>query len=217
MKSFNGIPLLFISLFENIINSKKYIEEKEENFLITENLKEDNNLYDWSDIILPYIFEKITATTINNIIDCKEILLLKYACTIGTIFDIQTLEEINPLNMIIKREDLEDIMIKLNNYYIIELYNGYDPKCIKIGKKIVYKICFPFLREALLQKFTIGQRVESHKKIAKFLSTTNKKANYFSPENEVKMIKRHLIYSEIDVTEEIRIKGKSSVFDSIQN
>ena len=31
------------------------------------------------------------------------------------------------------------------------------------------------------------------------------------------MIKRHLIYSEIDVTEEIRIKGKSSVFDSIQN
>ena len=35
---------------------------------------------------------------INNLLNFKETLLLKYACTIGTMFDIQTLDKINPLN-----------------------------------------------------------------------------------------------------------------------
>ena len=88
-------------------------------YIITKELEEDNSVFDWSNLLLPYIYEKITSNAINSLLSFKEILLLKYACTIGTFFDVQTLDKINPLNLIIKKEDLINIMEKLNNEYII--------------------------------------------------------------------------------------------------
>ena len=214
MKSFNGIPLLYIKLFDSFLRSNKFIKKVGSNFIITNDLIEDNNLFDWSDFLLPYVYEKIASMTINSVLNFKETLILKYACTIGTLFDIQTLNKINPLSVYIKTEDLENIMFKLHNYYIIELYNDYYGKKRR-GKKLVCKMCFPLMREALHQKFPIVKRSECHRKIAEFLSTSNQKANYYNTDNEVKVLKRHLIYSEINVTEEIEAKGKND--DSIQN
>ena len=214
MKSFNGVPLLYITLFDSLLRSNKFIKKEGANFVISNDLIEDNNLFDWSDLLLPYVYEKIASMTINSVLNFKETLLLKYACTIGTLFDIQTLNKINPLNVYMTTEDLENIMFKLNNFYLIELYNDFYGKK-RLGKKLVCKMCFPLMREALHQKFPIVKRSECHRTIAEFLSTSNQIANYYSTENEVKILKRHLIYSETNVTEEIEAKGK--IDDSILN
>ena len=200
-KTFLGIPLLVIELFDSLLKSQKFIKMVDNEFKITQDLIDDNDTFDWSNLLLPYIYEKITSMTINSLLSFKEILLLKYACTIGTIFDIQTLDKINPLNLIIKREDLNNIMEKLCNEYIIEVF-GND----NMNKKyLICKICFPLMREVLHNKFLIERIASLHSKTAKLLSG-GKKIYYFNSKVEGKILKRHLIYSEIDVVQEIESK-----------
>ena len=200
-KTFLGIPLLVIELFDSLLKSQKFIKMVDNEFKITQDLIDDNDTFDWSNLLLPYIYEKITSMTINSLLSFKEILLLKYACTIGTIFDIQTLDKINPLNLIIKREDLNNIMEKLCNEYIIEVFGNENMN----KKYLICKICFPLMREVLHNKFLIERIASLHSKTAKLLSG-GKKIYYFNSKVEGKILKRHLIYSEIDVVHEIESK-----------
>ena len=205
MKTFMGVPLLSIELFKSLLESQIFIKLTDNEFKITQELIDDNLLFDWSNLYLPYIYEKITSMTINSLLTFKEILLLKYACTIGTIFDVQTLNKINPLNLIIKKEDLYNIMEKLNNEYILEIFEN-ERMNRKTKKYLICKICFPFMREVLNKKFTIEQRSKLHTEIAKQLSG-GKKVFYFNSIIEGKILNRHLLYSEIDVVEEIENKN----------
>ena len=200
-KTFLGIPLLVIELFDSLLKSQKFIKMNDNEFRITQDLIDDNDTFDWSNLLLPYIYEKITSMTINSLLSFKEILLLKYACTIGTIFDIQTLDKINPLNLIIKREDLNNIMEKLCNEYIIEVFGNENMN----KKYLICKICFPLMREVLHNKFLIERIASLHSKTAKLLSG-GKKIYYFNSKVEGKILKRHLIYSEIDIVHEIESK-----------
>ena len=185
MKTFQGIPLLVIELFVSLLKSQKFVKLVNNEFQITQELIDDNDVFDWNNIILPYIYEKITSRTINSLLSFKEILLLKYACTIGTIFDIQTLDKINPLNIIIKREDLYDIVEKLSNEYIIETFEN-ELMNRKTKKCLICKICFPFMREVLCQKFPIQRRASLHAETAKLLSG-GKKAFYLDSKIEGKV------------------------------
>ena len=205
MKTFQGVPLLAIELFKSLLESKIFIKLEDKEFKITEELNDDNKVLDWSNINIPYIYEKITSMTINSLLSFKEILLLKYACTIGTIFDVQTLDKINPLNLIIKREDLNYIMEVLSNEYIIELFDN-ERTNRKSKKCLICKICFPFMREVLHKKFPIEQRAKLHTEIAKLLSG-GKKIYYFNSQIEGQILNRHLIYSEINVVKEIESKS----------
>ena len=216
MKTFQGIPLLVIELFVSLLKSQKFVKLVNNEFQITQELIDDNDVFDWNNIILPYIYEKITSRTINSLLSFKEILLLKYACTIGTIFDIQTLDKINPLNIIIKREDLYDIVEKLSNEYIIETFEN-ELMNRKTKKCLICKICFPFMREVLCQKFPIQRRASLHAETAKLLSG-GKKAFYLDSKIEGKILNRHLIYSEIDVVKEIESKTDlENIVDSYNN
>ena len=201
MKTFQGIPLLVIELLLSLLKSQKFIKMVNNEFQITQELIDDNDVFDWININLPYIYEKITSMTVNSLLNFKEILLLKYACTIGTIFDIQTLDKINPLNLIIKKEDLYDIVEKLSNEYIIELFDN-ELMNRKSKKYLICKICFPFMREVLYKKIPNEKRAELHAETAKYLSGENK-ACIFNSEIDGKILKRHLIYSEIDIKNEI--------------
>ena len=201
MKSFQGNPLLSIELFDTLVKTEKFMELKNNEFKITQELIDDNDVFDWGDLLLPYIYEKITSMAINTLLNFKEILLLKYACTIGTIFDVQTVDKINPLNMIIKKENLINIMDKLSNEYIIELFENENGNR-KTKKCLICKICFPFMREVLHKKLPIKQRAKLNADIAKLLSG-GKKIYYFNSTLEGKILNRHLIYSEIDLVEEI--------------
>ena len=204
MKTFLGVPLLVIELFDSLIKSQKFIKMVDNEYKITQELLDDNEVFDWSNILLPYIYEKITSMTINSLLNFKEILLLKYACTIGTIFDIQTLDKINPLNLIIKKEDLIIIMEKLFNEYIIEIFENENIKR-KTKKNLICKICFPLMREVLHKKFPIERRAILHAKTAKLYSA-GKKFFYMDTKLEGKILNRHLIYSEINVVKEIESK-----------
>ena len=217
MKSFQGNPLLVISLFETLLKSQKYVKiiECTSECIITKELLDDNEVFDWSNLLIPYIYEKISSMMINNLLNFKETLLLKYACTIGTIFDIQTLDKINPLNILIKREDLFQIMQKLCDEYIIEIFD--DENIIRKSKKyLICKISFPFMREVLIQKFPIERRAELHAKTAKLL-TGGKKMYFFSSKIEGKILRRHLIYSEIDVVKEVESKIGKNIPETYKN
>ena len=204
-KTFQGIPLLIIELFDSLFQTKKFLTMNDNKFEITQELIDDNETFDWSNLLIPYIYEKIASMAINNLLNFKEILLLKYGCTIGTFFDIQTLDKINPLNLIIKKEDLNNIMEKLNNEYIIEFFEieGINRKT---RKSIICKICFPFMRETLHKKFPIERRASLHAETAKILSA-GKKGYFFNSEIEGKILTRHLIYSEINVVQEIESRN----------
>ena len=206
MKSFQGNPLLSIALFESLLKSQKFLKiiECTSECDITKDLLDDNEVFDWSNLTIPYVYEKISSMMINNLLNFKETLLLKYACTIGTIFDIQTLDKINPLNLLIKREDLYQIIKKLCDEYIVEIFD--DENIIRKSKKfLICKICFPFMREVLNQKFPIERSASLHAETAKLL-TGGKKMYFFDHKVEGKILKRHLIYSEIDVLQEVESK-----------
>ena len=205
MKTFRGIPLLVIELFKSLFQSKQFMKMIDNKFQITQELIDDNDTYDWSNLFLPYIYEKITSMAINSLLSFKEILLVKYGCTIGTFFDVQTLDKINPLNLIIKREDLNNIMEKLNNEYIIEIFEN-ERINRKTRKYLICKICFPFMREALYKKFPFERRAGLHAETAKLLSA-GKNGYFFGAEIEGKILKRHLIYSEINIVHEIESKN----------
>ena len=201
MKTFQGNPLLAVELFDSLLKAEKFMELKDNEFKITQELIDDNDAFDWGNLLLPYIYEKITSMAINTLLNFTEILLLKYACTIGTIFDVQTVDKINPLNMIIKKENLINIMEKLSNEYIIELFENENGNR-KTKKCLICKICFPFMREVLHKKLPIEQRAKLNAEIAKLLSG-GKKVYYFNSTIEGKILNRHLIYSEKNVVEEI--------------
>ena len=217
MKSFQGTPLLFISLFDSLLKSQKYIKVNESNseLEITKDLLDDNEVFDWGNLLIPYVYEKISSMMINNLLTFKEILLLKYACTIGTIFDIQTLDKINPLNILIKTEDLFHIIQKLCDEYIVEIFD--DENIIRKNKKfLICKICYPFMREVLIQKFPIERRAGLHAKTAKLL-TGGKKMYFFNSKTEGKIVRRHLIYSEIDVVKEVESKIGKNIPETYKN
>ena len=215
IKSFNGIPLLVISLFKSLMKSDKFVQTLSGEFIITSELIDDNRIFDWSDILLPYTYEKYASMKVNSLLNFKETLILKYACILGTIFDLQTLDKLNPLNSIIKIKDLEKIMLKLSNENIIEIFYGNNTKSEK-SENIICKICFPLMREVFQQKFPMEFRSLLHMKAAKILSTEIK-ANYFSTENNILILKRHLLYSEMKVVNETEPKEIKTVRDILQN
>ena len=216
MKSFHGIPLLVLSLFESLIKSEKFIQTLSGEYIITSELIDDNIICDWSDILLPYVYEKIVSMTINSLLSFKEILILKYASVIGTVFDIKTLDKLNPLKSIIKRKDLEKILIKLYNEYILEIFLEDIENQKNKRQNLICKMSFPLMREVLHQKFPMEKRAVLHMKTAKLLSTSKKSA-FFSIENELKILKRHLLYSEMNIINEIESKKLRTVQDILQN
>ena len=215
IKSFNGIPLLIISLFKSLMKSDKFVQTLSGEFIITSELIDDNRIFDWSDILLPYVYEKYASMKVNSLLNFKETLIMKYASILGTIFDLQILDKLNPLNSIIKIKDLEKLMLKLSNEYIIEIFYDYNTKSEK-SVNIICKICFPLMREVLQQKFPMEYRSMLHMKAAKILSTEIK-ANYFSTENNILILKRHLLHSEMKVINETEPKEIKTVRDILQN
>ena len=209
-KTFNGIPLLALDLLKSLINSEKFIQSFSGEFIITSELNDETDILDWNDILIPYIYEKITSNSLNKILNFREILILKYASIIGTIFDMKMLNKINPLNNIIKDEDIFKLVEKLNDNHFIELHNEIQQK----KQKLICQITFPFLRETLYQKFLMETRAPFHMKLAVIISMS-KRIIYFSLDDEIKFLKRNLINSEANILDEI--KRKRRVVETIKD
>ena len=79
-------------------------------------------------------------------------------------------------------------------------------------KYVICKVCFPLMREVLHKKFPIERRAILHAETAKLLSG-GKKVYYFNSKVEGNILKRHLIYSEINVIQEIESKTQDTKLD----
>ena len=216
MKTFNGNPLFVLSLFDSLIKSEKFIQKLSGEFIITSELIDDNIIHDWSDLLLPYIYEKICSKTINALLSYKEIVILKYACIIGNIFDLKTLEKLNHFKNIIKVKDMEKLLIKLNEEYLLEMYYPEIENRHNKIQNLIGQLTFPLTREIIHQKIPMERRAILHMETSK-ISSTSKRYIYFSVENELKIFKRHLLYSEMNIVNEIESKDIKTVQDILQN
>ena len=79
--------------------------------LTTSELIDMDNDHDWISFNVPMRMEKLIGHIIDSM-DCREIVLLKYAATIGNIFDIDKLLKLNPFNNL-TFDDLYGILQRL--------------------------------------------------------------------------------------------------------
>lgn len=77
-----------------------------------------DNDHDWINFNVPMRIEKLVGHIIDSL-DCREIVLLKYAATIGNIFDIDKLSKLSPFNTL-TFDDLYTILQRLEVNIIIK-------------------------------------------------------------------------------------------------
>jgi predicted ATPase len=77
-----------------------------------------DNDNDWINFNVPMRIEKLVGHIIDSL-DCREIVLLKYASTIGNIFDIDKLSKLSPFNTL-TFDDLYTILQRLEVNNIIK-------------------------------------------------------------------------------------------------
>ena len=210
-KTFNGVPLLAIHLIDSLIHSEKYIQTLSGEFIITSEMIDNNDIFEWSDFIIPHLHDKICGEIIDSFFSMKEVIILKRASIIGTMFDVATLDEINPFKHIMNVNALSEILFMLEDENLLEIYNDYYGK----NKKLVCKFSFPLLRECLYQRVPLELRSRIHLAIARLLESS--KVKYFSIENENKMLRRHLQKSEMNINSEIERKKVKTIEDIVNS
>ena len=161
-KSYGGNPLLIRDLLEEFLR-KKYIQNCVSEILVTSELDDMEKLRNWNDFTIPLRIEKICGEMID-LLNERDIIILKHAATIGNLFDIQTLLSIIPfLGMTLL--DLYDELKKIEQKKMIEYLYDLDPK----KKTVIYKFCCPFLKETLYQRMLIEQRNDIHMQISRLI------------------------------------------------
>ena len=161
-KSYGGNPLLIRDLLEEFLRMK-YIQNCVSEILITSELDDMEKLRNWNDFNIPIRIEKICGEMIDSLHE-KDIIMLKYAATIGNLFDIQTLLSILPF----RGMTLPDLYRDLKNIEkkgMIEILYDLDHK----KKTVVFKFCCPFLKETLYQRMLIEQRNDIHMQISRLI------------------------------------------------
>ena len=161
-KSYGGNPMLIRDLLEEFIRMK-YIQNCVSEILITSELDDMEKLRNWNDFNIPLRIEKICGEMID-LLNERDIIILKHAATIGNLFDIQTLLTIIPFRGV-TLPDLYDELKKIEQKGMIEYLYDLDPK----KKIVIYKFCCPFLKETFYQRMLIEQRNEIHMKISKLI------------------------------------------------
>lgn len=184
-KSFSGNPLFVFDLVNSLVD-KNFAVFTEGYLRCSDLLLEMKNFCDWSKFEIPYRIEKLIGNIIDNL-NPKEIIVLKCASVIGTIFDINTLYIINPF-ITIMNDDLLEMIYNFEQMGIIEILYDLDES------NLVAKFSLPFLREVLYLRMLSEQKTSIHSEVARNLKTP--KFSYSDWEKERQILLRHLIESE---------------------
>ena len=195
-KSYGGIPLFIMDIVKNLIESKTYTQFLSEELDITSELRDLDDLFDWTEFKVPIRIEKICGAIIDKF-SAKEIIILKYASVIGALFDTEKLLKLIPFNNI-ECDDLYNIIVSFEHKNIIEILYDLDPS----HKRVVCKFSFPFIREILYQRMLIEQRTEIHFALCKLLQIN--KFRYLPQKIEVSYLERHLETSEKTIMKQIQ-------------
>ena len=161
-KSYGGNPLLIRDLLEEFLKMK-CIQNCVSEILITSELDDMEKLRNWNEFNIPLRIEKICGEMIDSLHE-KDIIMLKYAATIGNLFDIQTLLSILPFRGITLPDLYRDLKV-IEKKGMIEILYDLDPK----KKTVIFKFCCPFLKETLYQRMLIEQRNDIHMQISRLI------------------------------------------------
>ena len=202
-KSFNGNPLIIYDLI-NMLILKNLVSFDQKTLTSSGELMEMITFKDWAKFEIPYRQEKL----IGNIIDClnpKEIIILKCASAIGTIFDLNILNVINPF-VTIMNDDLLKMIYSFEKSSLIEILYDLNPK------NLIAKFSVPFLREVLYLRMLSEQKTLIHSEVARILKAP--KFSYEDLDKERQILLRHLIESENTVmscSENLNSKKKGKI------
>ena len=138
---------------------------------------------DWEVINIPFIIEKVVGNIIDSL-KCEDIITLKHASVIGTLFDLEKLYKLNIINSL-NFEGLKQKLYKFADNSLIEILYDLDPK------KIIVQFCIPFLKEVLYKRMLVETKNEIHLKVARLMGDS--KFSYLKRSTEKKLVDYHLI------------------------
>ena len=141
---------------------------------------------DWEILNIPFIIEKVVGNIIDSL-KCEDIITLKHASVIGTIFDLDKLYKLNIINSL-NFEGLKQKIYKYAEFGLIEILYDLDPK------KIIVQFCIPFLKEVLYKRMLVETKNEIHLKVARLMGDS--KFSYLKRNTEKKLVNYHLIEEE---------------------
>ena len=133
---------------------------------------------------------------------CDDIITLKHASVIGTIFDLDKLYKLNIINSL-TYEGLKQKIYKYAEYGLIEILFDLDPK------KIVVKFSILFLKEILYKRMLVELKNEIHLKVARLMGDS--KFRYLPKEIEKKLVNHHLIEEEKTILDHLVDTGDGKV------
>ena len=200
-RSFHNNPLFIIELVDSLLEEKQIIVNDNQELIPSETFKKYIELMDWSKINIPFIIEKVVGNIIDSL-KCEDIITLKHASVIGTIFDLDKLYKLNIINSLTS-EGLRQKIYKYADYGLIEILFDFDPK------KIVVKFSIPFLKEILYKRMLVETKNEIHLKVARLMGDS--KFRYLPREIEKKLVNHHLIEEEKTILDHLVDTGDGKV------
>ena len=206
-KSFYGIPLFSIYLINHLLFNNKYIQILSGEFIITNELLDNNEIFDWIDLKIPFIYEKLCSEVIDNCSIEKNI-LFKFSSLIGNFFNIKLLYFIIPFKEIFSLDFIFDKIKFFQNCNILEIYNENN-----LIENIICQFNFPFLRECLFQRIPIQIRSYFNIIIIKFFPY---RVKFFSDEIDRKLFVNYLNRSDLNINNEIEF-NENKLNDEIMN
>ncbi|CAD8124494.1 unnamed protein product [Paramecium sonneborni] len=196
-----GNPLTFITLIEKLLKGNFIIIDNQQQDIVTLNdsLLNILNLDEFVILEAPLNKFRINSSYLDKV-GCLELLILKVASIIGDIFDVQTLNKIQPFKEVIHKENLIKILNSLEELEIIETMELND-----LNK--YYRFAKPFLREIIYQRLLFSQRRELHKYYAQALQEIPSQFE-IDEKLEAQRLEHHWILAEQKWNSQSNIKSK---------
>ena len=193
-RSFGNNPLFIIEIVDSLFEQNQIEVEKTYGELIsTPTFMKYCQLLDWGKLNIPFIIEKIVGNIIDSL-KCPEIITLKHASVIGTIFDLDKLYKLNIINTL-NSDSLKQMIYQFSEDGLLEILFDLDPK------KIVVKFAIPFLKEILYKRMLVETKNEIHLKTARLMETA--KFSYVPRSIEKQLLNYHLIEEETTILDHL--------------
>ena len=200
-RSFHNNPLFIIELFDSLYD-QNFIKVNEHNKIISaSSFVKSCELMDWGKLNIPFIIEKVVGNIIDSL-KCEDIITLKHASVIGTIFDLEKLYKLNIINSL-NFEGLKQKVYKFAENGLIEILYDLDPK------KIILQFCIPFLKEVLYKRMLVEIKNEIHLKVARLMGDS--KFSYLKRNIEKELVDYHLIEEEKTILDHLVDTGDDKV------
>ena len=185
-RSFKNNPLFILEIIESLLDQEQIYINENKVLVSSPIFIKYNEILDWSKLNIPFLLEKIVGNIIDSL-KCTEIIILKHASVIGTIFDVDKLNKLNILNNI-TLDELIQIIYNFAQKGVMEILYDLEPK------KLVAKFSIPFLKEILYKRMLVETKNEIHLKVARLMESS--KFNYLPKQMETNLLNFHLIEEE---------------------